>query len=110
MRTGKPPGAFPLVLGHEGAGVVQEIGSAVSSVKIGDHVLLSILPVELVALATRENHMLAGKWRGTISGAHGLMAVVHYSGRSSTSTDDSLGSHHLQTPRLFKSLRACQSS
>ncbi|KAK5056684.1 hypothetical protein LTR84_012216 [Exophiala bonariae] len=41
VRTGKLPGAFPLVLGHEGAGVVEEVGSAVKSVKIGDHVLLS---------------------------------------------------------------------
>ncbi|GAA0967664.1 NAD(P)-dependent alcohol dehydrogenase [Acrocarpospora macrocephala] len=31
----------PLVLGHEGAGVVIEVGSAVSSIKPGDHVLLS---------------------------------------------------------------------
>lgn len=41
VRTGKLAGAFPLVLGHEGAGVVEEIGSDVSSVKVGDHVLLS---------------------------------------------------------------------
>jgi S-(hydroxymethyl)glutathione dehydrogenase/alcohol dehydrogenase len=32
-------GRFPVVLGHEGAGVVQEVGPGVSSVAIGDHVI-----------------------------------------------------------------------
>src|SRR5262245_6206606 len=31
----------PVVLGHEGAGVVEEIGSTVTSVKVGDRVALS---------------------------------------------------------------------
>lgn len=31
----------PIVLGHEGAGVVEEIGAGVSSLKVGDHVVLS---------------------------------------------------------------------
>lgn len=31
----------PVVLGHEGAGIVEEVGSAVHSVKPGDHVVLS---------------------------------------------------------------------
>ncbi len=34
-----PEGMFPVVLGHEGAGIVQEVGSGVSSVKPGDHVI-----------------------------------------------------------------------
>lgn len=34
-----PEGIFPSILGHEGAGVVQEIGQGVSSVKPGDHVI-----------------------------------------------------------------------
>jgi S-(hydroxymethyl)glutathione dehydrogenase / alcohol dehydrogenase len=32
-------GIFPSVLGHEGAGIVREIGSGVTSVKPGDHVI-----------------------------------------------------------------------
>ncbi len=32
-------GKFPVILGHEGAGIVREIGSGVTSVKIGDHVI-----------------------------------------------------------------------
>ena len=34
-----PEGIFPSVLGHEGAGVVVEVGSSVTSVKPGDHVI-----------------------------------------------------------------------
>ena len=34
-----PEGLFPAVLGHEGAGIVVDIGPGVSSVKKGDHVI-----------------------------------------------------------------------
>jgi S-(hydroxymethyl)glutathione dehydrogenase/alcohol dehydrogenase len=34
-----PEGAFPAILGHEGAGVVVEIGPDVKSVRVGDHVI-----------------------------------------------------------------------
>ena len=34
-----PEGAFPAILGHEGAGVVVEVGTGVTSVKPGDHVI-----------------------------------------------------------------------
>jgi S-(hydroxymethyl)glutathione dehydrogenase/alcohol dehydrogenase len=38
--TGEDPeGLFPAVLGHEGAGVVVEVGAGVKSVKTGDHVI-----------------------------------------------------------------------
>ncbi|WP_439573970.1 S-(hydroxymethyl)glutathione dehydrogenase/class III alcohol dehydrogenase [Phreatobacter sp.] len=32
-------GKFPAILGHEGAGVVREVGAGVTSVKVGDHVI-----------------------------------------------------------------------
>jgi len=32
-------GKFPAILGHEGAGIVREVGSGVTSVKVGDHVI-----------------------------------------------------------------------
>ncbi|MEM8821718.1 MAG: S-(hydroxymethyl)glutathione dehydrogenase/class III alcohol dehydrogenase [Pseudomonadota bacterium] len=39
-RSGADPeGAFPAILGHEGAGIVREIGAGVTSVKPGDHVI-----------------------------------------------------------------------
>jgi S-(hydroxymethyl)glutathione dehydrogenase / alcohol dehydrogenase len=32
-------GIFPSILGHEGAGIVREVGAGVTSVKVGDHVI-----------------------------------------------------------------------
>ncbi|MBB4658294.1 S-(hydroxymethyl)glutathione dehydrogenase/class III alcohol dehydrogenase [Parvularcula dongshanensis] len=38
--SGKDPeGAFPAVLGHEGAGIVREVGPGVTDVAVGDHVI-----------------------------------------------------------------------
>ena len=34
-----PEGLFPSILGHEGAGIVREVGAGVSSLKPGDHVI-----------------------------------------------------------------------
>jgi len=34
-----PEGAFPAILGHEGAGVVLEVGEGVTSLEVGDHVI-----------------------------------------------------------------------
>lgn len=34
-----PEGVFPCILGHEGGGVVEEVGAGVSSVAVGDHVI-----------------------------------------------------------------------
>ena len=34
-----PEGAFPAILGHEGAGIVREVGAGVKSLKPGDHVI-----------------------------------------------------------------------
>ena len=39
MSGADPEGIFPSVLGHEGAGVVMEVGPDVRSLKVGDHVI-----------------------------------------------------------------------
>ena len=34
-----PEGLFPAIMGHEGAGIVREVGAGVTSLKVGDHVI-----------------------------------------------------------------------
>jgi S-(hydroxymethyl)glutathione dehydrogenase/alcohol dehydrogenase len=39
-RSGADPeGLFPVIFGHEGAGIVREVGAGVTSVAVGDHVI-----------------------------------------------------------------------
>jgi NDMA-dependent alcohol dehydrogenase len=45
LRTGDIPVRYPIVGGHEGAGIVEETGGDVSRFKPGDHVVCSFLPV-----------------------------------------------------------------
>lgn len=45
FRTGDTPVALPIIGGHEGAGVVVEVGPGVRDLKVGDHVVTSFLPV-----------------------------------------------------------------
>ncbi|CAH8629010.1 unnamed protein product [Heterobilharzia americana] len=39
-----PEGVFPVILGHEGAGVVESVGEGVSSILPGDHVIPLYIP------------------------------------------------------------------
>ncbi len=42
--TGEMPTYLPMALGHEGAGIVEAVGSEVTNCKAGDHVVLSFVP------------------------------------------------------------------
>ena len=42
--NGTIPSGFPVVLGHEGAGIIEEVGEGVANVAPGDHVVLSFIP------------------------------------------------------------------
>jgi S-(hydroxymethyl)glutathione dehydrogenase/alcohol dehydrogenase len=45
LTTGHlPVGGFPVVGGHEGAGIVTKVGAGVNTVTEGDHVVLSFIP------------------------------------------------------------------
>ncbi|MDY6863106.1 MAG: Zn-dependent alcohol dehydrogenase [Thermodesulfobacteriota bacterium] len=41
---GDMPVPLPIVLGHEGAGIVEKTGKGVKNLKEGDHVILSVMP------------------------------------------------------------------
>lgn len=43
VRNGHLPTPMPIVLGHEGAGIVEGVGPAVTELRRGDHVVLSYL-------------------------------------------------------------------
>ncbi len=44
MRGERRVAMTPMVLGHEAAGVVEAVGSAVNGIAVGDHVLLTFIP------------------------------------------------------------------
>jgi S-(hydroxymethyl)glutathione dehydrogenase/alcohol dehydrogenase len=44
VQNGTIPLPTPIVLGHEGAGIVEEVGEGVTSLHPGDHVVLSFVP------------------------------------------------------------------
>jgi S-(hydroxymethyl)glutathione dehydrogenase/alcohol dehydrogenase len=44
FATGAAPVRFPMVVGHEGAGIVEKVGPGVSEVQPGDHVVLCSIP------------------------------------------------------------------
>jgi S-(hydroxymethyl)glutathione dehydrogenase/alcohol dehydrogenase len=44
MSGRDPSGVFPAVLGHEGAGIVEEVGAGVTSLRPGDHVIPLYIP------------------------------------------------------------------
>ena len=44
VAEGKLPAPTPIILGHEGSGVVEAVGSDVTRCKVGDPVVLSLIP------------------------------------------------------------------
>lgn len=45
LINGTIPSTMPIVAGHEGAGIVAEVGPGVTKFKVGDHVALTLSPV-----------------------------------------------------------------
>jgi NDMA-dependent alcohol dehydrogenase len=43
LRTGDLPGAYPIIGGHEGAGIVEEVGEGVDDLAPGDHVVFGFI-------------------------------------------------------------------
>ena len=56
MRSFLPAEMFPNVFGHEGAGVVEEVGADVSGIEVGDHVVLSLRSCRTCAQCKAGHH------------------------------------------------------
>lgn len=91
LVDGEVIGVFPLVAGHEGAGVVERVGPGVTRVQAGDHIVCSFIPscgVCRYCSTGRQNlcdlgaHLLTGVLPGHEYRAHrdgvdyGLMCLV----------------------------------
>lgn len=44
IANGTIPSPLPVVLGHEGSGIVEQVGEGVTNVEVGDHVAISFIP------------------------------------------------------------------
>lgn len=81
-----PNGGMPIVLGHEGAGIVEQVGSGVTDLKPGDHVVMNWRPA-------------CGKCRYCLRGRPALCPnIVVYRGRM---TDGSFRMHYKGTPVYY---------
>lgn len=60
------PAGFPIILGHEGGGIVESIGDGVTNVEVGDHVIPLYIPEcrECVYCLSQKSN-LCGKIRAT---------------------------------------------
>ncbi|HEY0752410.1 MAG TPA: Zn-dependent alcohol dehydrogenase [Ktedonobacteraceae bacterium] len=54
--TGELPSYLPMALGHEGAGIIEELGPGVTNYQVGDHVVLSFMPACGVCPACTSGH------------------------------------------------------
>src|SRR6476469_8048668 len=93
-----PEGLFPAILGHEGAGVVVDVGAGVKSLKKGDHVIPLYTPeCRQCSYCTSGKTNLCQAIRatqgrgvmpdGTSRFKHGSQMLHHYMGTSTFSQD-----------------------
>ena len=62
MRDGLLPVPFPVVLGHEGAGIVRQVGHGVSDLAVGDHVVLSFMSCAACASCDDDQPAYCHSW------------------------------------------------
>lgn len=93
-RSGQDPeGLFPSILGHEGAGVVVEVGKEVRSLEVGDHVIplyvpecrqcdYCLNPKTNLCQAIRQTQGRGHMPDGTSRFSQGKTPIFHYMGTS----------------------------
>jgi aryl-alcohol dehydrogenase len=97
LKDTLPELMFPMVFGHEGAGVVEAVGPGVSGVEVGDHVVLSFRscrtcgdcakgPVGYCAAAMTLNYMGMRADGSTTYSRDGSPVFGNFFGQSSLST------------------------
>jgi aryl-alcohol dehydrogenase len=97
IRDGSFPTPMPVVLGHEGAGVVEEVGTAVTRVKVGDHVASTYASCGGCGMCAKgqpfhcteffERNFLATRSDGTTALSRGGVPLhSHFFGQSSFAT------------------------
>lgn len=91
VQRGEWDAPAPLVMGHEGSGVVVEIGDGVDSLSVGDHVVLSWVPPCGECRHCRSGHEARCQKVATLVGPKGVL----FDGTSRLSKDGERLHHYL---------------
>ncbi|MFV0372912.1 NAD(P)-dependent alcohol dehydrogenase [Microbacterium sp.] len=95
VRAGWIPTRFPIVLGHEGSGVVEKVGEGVHNLAVGDHVVLTVASCgecrscwegePAYCLQTYAQNFAGGRPDGSqaFTGPDGQAITSHFFGQSS---------------------------
>jgi S-(hydroxymethyl)glutathione dehydrogenase/alcohol dehydrogenase len=91
VKRGEWDAPAPLVMGHEGSGVVVELGEGVTSLSVGDHVVLSWVPPCGECRYCRAGHEARCQKVATVVAPHGVL----FDGTSRLSIDGEPIHHYL---------------
>ncbi|WP_394161225.1 alcohol dehydrogenase catalytic domain-containing protein [Galactobacter valiniphilus] len=91
VKRGEWDAPAPLVMGHEGSGVVTELGEGVTSLAVGDHVVLSWVPPCGECRYCRQGHEARCQKVATVVAPKGVL----FDGTSRLSRDGETVHHYL---------------
>ena len=98
--------SMPIVLGHEGAGVVEEVGAGVSGIEVGDHIVLSGAHAGYVPLAARDGRPTAARRCASRSGASA--STVRRRSARTASASEARSSDSRRSPPMSSLRRAAR--